>query len=132
MLKPISPSNNRFLLNSQRKKHIINKDEILFLEAENNYTKIHMMDSSEYLLSATLSSVLRVIDSRDFFRCHRSFAVNMPIVKNVITERNLCYIVFENKIKIVISRRKKSELLKSDLLLAEEDGPGIKLAIQQS
>ncbi len=50
--------------------------DMLWIKAEGNYLEIHLADKRE-LIRATLSSFLEKINRKNFFRTHKSYAVNL-------------------------------------------------------
>jgi len=86
--------------------------DILYLEAQKNYTRVYKENPSEILES---SRNLGIYDSRlqstAFLRVHDSFIVNMNKVKKYYNGEN-AYLVLTNNITIPISKSKKSIVLK--------------------
>ncbi len=50
--------------------------EILWMKAENNYIEIHLADRKE-LIRVNLGQFLEKINKKNFFRTHKSYAVNL-------------------------------------------------------
>lgn len=80
--------------------------EILYVEAERNYCRIHSKDK-EYLLVMTLKDLDEKLPSRHFIRIHRSFIVNIAQIDEVA----LTHVVIARK-AIPVSKPLKDELLK--------------------
>ena len=60
---------------------IVDLKEILYCEAENNYTRFHLVDGKTLFVSKTLRKVeALLLEDRDFFRIHHSFIVNLRYV----------------------------------------------------
>lgn len=80
--------------------------DILYLEADDYYCKVHTKDQS-YLATKTLKKLsAQLPPDGPFFRCHRSYVVNL----NRITEiGDLC--VYLDKRKVPLSRSKRAEVL---------------------
>ena len=89
----------------------INKDNILWLEAMDNYTIIHT-HSGKHIASSSLKSVIKKLNSSNFFRIHKSHAVALNKISKI--EDNLIYI---NKTYLVISRTYKKDLMEKINLL---------------
>lgn len=79
---------------------------ILYIEAERNYCRIHSKDK-EYLLVMTLKDMDEKLPSKHFLRVHRSFIINLSQIDEVATS----HIVIANK-AIPVSKPLKEELLK--------------------
>jgi DNA-binding LytR/AlgR family response regulator len=80
--------------------------DILYLEADDYYCKVHTEDQS-YLATKTLKKLSEQLPAEGpFFRCHRSYVVNI----NQITEISDTH-VFLGKQKVPLSRSKRAEIL---------------------
>lgn len=82
-------------------------NDILYLEAEDNYSYVHTSDA-KYLLSYTMKSLEEKISSGDFFRIHRSFVVNLNRVTSIQEG-----FVFLDKLKLPLSRTYRAEFVKA-------------------
>lgn len=84
--KAIEEDENFFVKDKKGQYVRLNPEEILWLEAMDNYTIIHF-DSSRHIIHSTLKDLLAKL-GEDFVRVHRSFGV--PITKiNYIQENFL-------------------------------------------
>ena len=63
-----------FFLRQDRLLKKINPDEIVYLEASKNYTKLYTADET-YLARITLLEAMKLLPENKFLRVHRSFAV---------------------------------------------------------
>ncbi|KJD34959.1 transcriptional regulator [Tamlana sedimentorum] len=83
----------------------VNIEDILYIEAERNYCRIHSK-TKEYLLVMTLKDLDEKLPNRHFIRVHRSFIVNLSQIVEIATS----YIVIAKK-AIPVSKALKEELL---------------------
>lgn len=60
-------------------------DEIISLEADNNYTVIHLKDMQKLVISKTLKDFEELLDKNQFVRIHKSYIVNTNYVKEYST-----------------------------------------------
>lgn len=60
----------------------IDLKEILYLEAQDNYTQITTL-SGQHLISQTLKSILEKLPESDFVRTHKSFAVRLDAISMI-------------------------------------------------
>ena len=67
---------HRVVVKTGTKIRIIPIDEILYLEAADDYVKIHTKDGS-FLKNKTMSHFEKVLDDQQFVRTHRSYIVNV-------------------------------------------------------
>lgn len=79
--------------------------DILYIEAERNYCKIHCTDK-EHLLVMTLKDLEEKLKVKKFLRIHRSFIVNLSHIDEIATSH-----VIVAKKAIPISAVSKKELL---------------------
>ncbi len=89
----------------------VSVDDILYVEAEGNYTKIFLSDTRMVLLSKTLKLVESVLPSPQFFRVHQSYIVNTHQIRKYYRGKG-GYLVMPNEVKIPVSRTKRDELIK--------------------
>ena len=72
----------RLAVRSQGKTVFVNVDEIDWIEAAQNYVRLHA-GKAEYLLHVSLSSLERSLDADTFLRIHRSTIINIRRIKEV-------------------------------------------------
>jgi DNA-binding LytR/AlgR family response regulator len=85
--------------------HKVMVSDILYLETENIYIKIHTTNS-KYLVRSNLQDYLSLINHKSFCRVHKGFAVNIHHIQMINTD----YLVI-NSIKIPIGRAYRNQLL---------------------
>jgi two-component system LytT family response regulator len=73
---------NRIVIKDQGQIRIIPITEVLFLEADDDYIKIHTKDRS-YLKKATLSSYEKRLPNDRFLRVHRSYIANVSEITRI-------------------------------------------------
>lgn len=67
--------------NSYRKVAV---SDILWVEAERSYCRLHLLNRTEMMISFPLSTVERLLTYPDFLRIHRSFIVNLMHVDALV------------------------------------------------
>ena len=90
--------------------HFLHPDEIVFLQAESNYTTIHLTSGKKMILCKTLKEVQGDLSTPRFFRAHKSFLVNLTHVSAYRKSEGGC-IIMSNGTCTPISRNKKNLLL---------------------
>ncbi len=81
----LSGANRRIAVPVSSGVEIINLDDILFLQAEGSYTRIHLAHEQPLTLSRNLKHFEdQLAEDRQFFRNHRSYIVNTVFVKKVL------------------------------------------------
>ncbi len=74
--------NQRIVVKNGAKIKIIPVHEVLYLEAADDYVKIHTADSY-YLKNKTMAHFEKALDTLQFARCHRSYMVNVQQIVRI-------------------------------------------------
>jgi len=90
----------------------INIDEIMYLEASNNYTYIYLPAAKKYLVSRTLKDFEDMLPAESFLRIHHSNIINKSFVERYIRGEG-GQVVMNNGIVLDVSKRKKSDFLQA-------------------
>lgn len=90
-------------------KFSIKKEDLLYLEASDNYVSIHYVDgekTSKFLIRNTLKKYEESLDSKHFTRCHRSYIVNFERVKIIKKEKDGMFIELDTvkMLKLPVSK----------------------------
>lgn len=85
----------------------INCEDILFVEAMQNYLKLHFKNST-LVIHQTMSSLEEVLPKDSFFRIHKSFLINNAHVDKVSGGR-----LFINGVELPISKHRRADFLNS-------------------
>ena len=51
--------------------------DIIFFKADGCYTEINMISKEKILITETLKAIQQNFQNNNFFRCHRSYMINM-------------------------------------------------------
>lgn len=97
---------DRIFVRHHEKLLKISIQDILYIEAERNYCRIHSK-GKEYLLVITLKKMDQKLPKKHFLRVHRSYIVNLAQIDEVATS----HLVIAKK-AIPIGKTLKEELLK--------------------
>jgi two-component system LytT family response regulator len=73
---------NRIAVRFASKIHLIPSEEILFLEADGDYVKIHTKDGN-YLKEKTMKYFEFHLNPTQFMRIHRSYIVNVSCIQSL-------------------------------------------------
>lgn len=105
-------STNRIAISHTKGVKIIEETDIAYLEASGNCTMIYFKDGSRYLDTRTLKVYEEILDEPRFYRVHKSYIVNMDMIKEYISEDG--YIVeLKNKVQLPVARNRVSSFLKT-------------------
>lgn len=84
-------------------KFSIKKEDVLYIEAADNYIVIHYIDRDKparYMIRTTLKRIETELPHVGLIRCHRSFMVNIDNVKYIRKEKEGLIIGFESPIMV--------------------------------
>ncbi len=101
--------NKKLTVKLQNQILFLDHADIVYLEADSNYTKFYLSDGKTHLASKTIKHFETKINNTRFFRLHQSYLVNTKYIKAYSRVENC--VVLANDIKIPVSRNKKEALL---------------------
>lgn len=88
----------------------IRPEEIMYCEAESNYTNVYMQDGTQHLLSKSLVHFEDMLDPERFFRIHKSYIINLHCVAQYIRGEG-GEVVLRSGVCLPLSRSRKDEFL---------------------
>jgi two-component system LytT family response regulator len=83
-------------------------DEIVRCESLNNYTQFNLSSGEKIIISKTLKDYEDLLESKNFFRTHKSHMINLNYLKKYIKGEGGVAIM-EDGSEIPVSRRRKDE-----------------------
>lgn len=90
---------------------VINKTDILYCKAEDNYTKIYLRTEQNYLVSKTLKYFEDALSINGFVRVHKSYLVNVRDIVKYCRKGKARTVVLSNAQEIMVSASKNAELM---------------------
>ena len=84
--------------------------QIIYCEADSNYTRFHMEGGEQYMVTKTLGDVQDVLETRDFVRVHRQFMVNLEHTLKLVKGEGT-YLLMTNGANIPVARQQKERLM---------------------
>jgi two-component system LytT family response regulator len=84
----------------------VNTKEVVYCQAESNYTSVVMTDGKKYMVSKILKDIEEVLSGPDFYRVHHSYFININHIKKFIRGEG-GYLVMDNDVSISISRARR-------------------------
>lgn len=94
-----------FFIKDAQYFHKIRFDEVLYLESEGAYVTLYT-EKKKYLVRGSIAQYLEKMNSRKFFRVHRSYAVNLDKIDVI----NTAFLTIKDD-KIPISKNFRDDLL---------------------
>ncbi len=83
---------------------------VLYCEADNNYTRFYTDGGQQYLVCKTLGDIQEVLEERNFLRVHRQYLVNLDHIKKYVRGDGN-YLIMDNGTSIPVARNKKEKLV---------------------
>lgn len=77
---------DRIFLHSDARLRVVYVTEISGIEAQENYSLVHLMDGTSSLIRRSMSEWEKVLPKQCFLRTHRSLIVNLQAVKKVVMD----------------------------------------------
>lgn len=100
----------KIIVNHSHGFSIIDIKNIVRLEASRNYTKIILNDETEIISSKNLKEFEDILNSKSFYRIHKSHLINLKYLKEYSNLDGGTAIMSDNS-RIIISRRRLQEFL---------------------
>ncbi len=92
---------------------LIRIDEIVYIEADGNYTTIFMKTAKEqYCVSKSLKEIEGLLSGRNFIRTHNSFIVNPLYIKKYVRGSG-GYLIMSNGASVDVSRANKDKVIEA-------------------
>lgn len=105
-----NPNENKIGVGMADKIVFVNIPDILYCEAQGNYTNVILHDGRKIVASKTLGEFESQLLGKNFFRIHHSYLINMNRVKEFQRHEG-GYVMLENNIKLEVSQRKRKDFL---------------------
>jgi two-component system, LytTR family, response regulator len=84
--------------------------ELVYCEAEGNYTKLFLTTGKTHLLSKTLREVQEVLEEKNFLRVHRQYLINLDHIK-AYHKGESAYLVMAGDVNIAVAKNHKERLV---------------------
>jgi two-component system LytT family response regulator len=106
-----SSTSKKIALNTLNTTSFVETSDILFFQADGSYTKVFLKDNKTMTISKGLKSFETLLeDNSEFFRCHKSFIVNLTHISDYV-KSNGGYLVIDKTHDIAVSSDKVDVLL---------------------
>ena len=104
--------NSRLAIPSLEGLQFIELSDIIYLQAESNYTNIHLQNKLNIIVSKTLKDFEELLPGSVFLRIHHSYIINKNRVLKYLKGEG-GQVIMSNGQALDVSRRKKDEFLKA-------------------
>ncbi|MDL2317918.1 LytTR family DNA-binding domain-containing protein [Eubacteriales bacterium OttesenSCG-928-A19] len=94
-LPPAPPriASGRLMLKHREGVHFLNMEDILLVQRENRATVLYTVGDGRYVTSDSLAEMEAKLDGQMFFRCHKSYIINLGHIDNITPYGRWTYIV---------------------------------------
>lgn len=99
----------KLVLQTAETIYVVRMDDIICLQAEGSYTKVHTVHHGILTITKKLIDFEYLESTGSFFRTHRSFIVNLNQIRRVDKKEFL--VVMNNDTEVYLAQDKKSQLL---------------------
>lgn len=90
---PSKVAAGRLMLHHREGVSFIDLDDILLVQREDRATVIYTENEGRYVLSETLGDIEARLDPALFFRCHKSYIINLRRIRNITPYGRWTYVV---------------------------------------
>lgn len=104
------PPVQRIALTTNDGMIFVSTQDILYCEAESNYTSVVLKGGKRILVSKVLKDIDETLSGNDFYRIHNSFLININHIKKYVRGDG-GYVIMENDVTISISRSRRQEFM---------------------
>lgn len=87
-------------------------DDIIYLEAQSNYTCFYLLNNRKITVTKTLKEYEELLPSSVFIRIHHSYIINKSLVDKYI-KGDGGQVVMKNGVVLDVARRKKEEFIRA-------------------
>jgi len=94
---------NKVALKTNQGARLIDVDQIMYVEAKENYSKLVLVEQEYELICKTLKYIDNHFAFSGFVRCHKSYLVNIQFIKELNCNGE-CKLILTNKNEIPVSR----------------------------
>ena len=84
--------------------------DIIYCEADDNYTKFYLKNGQVTLISKILRDIQETLEEPNFLRVHRQFLVNLDQISRYV-EGEGNYLIMSNDTTIPVARNQKDKLI---------------------
>ena len=105
-----SKASKKISLPSTHGFNVIDTDDIVYLEADSNYTIFHLKMGEKVVISKPLKEFEDTLANLEFIRIHKSVIANFKYIQGY-SNKNGLQVFLTNNTVLPVSRRKSSEFL---------------------
>ena len=92
-LRARGASSGRIMLHHKEGVNFVNQADILLVQRENRSTVLYATDGRRFETSESLGDVEERLDPKIFFRCHKSYIINLNVIDSITPYGRWTYVV---------------------------------------
>lgn len=101
---------NKIALPDNEGYTMVKVSDIIYCQADSSYTIVHLLNGKKIITSKLLKLIEELLPSDTFYRIHKSYIVNLNLIKKYIKiDGN--QVVLENDVRLDVSDRNKKDFL---------------------
>ena len=104
------PTANRIALTANDGLIFVSTHDILYCQAESNYTTVVLTNNRKIMVSKVLKDIDEALSGPDFYRVHNSYLVNLNHIQKFVRGDG-GYVVMNDGMSIGISRSRRQEFM---------------------
>ena len=108
--QPVKTTPQRIALTTADGMIFVPTQDIIYCEAESNYTKVVLSNGKKIVVSKVLKDIDEAISGPDFCRVHSSFLINVNRIKKYVRGDG-GYLIMDDDANISISRNRRQEFM---------------------
>jgi two-component system LytT family response regulator len=102
----------KIALPSSNGLELVKVSDIIYCQADSNYTIFHLIDGQQILVSRSLKEYDEILTPHGFYRIHQSYLIKISFVKKYIKGEGGT-VILENGKELDVSRRRKEGFLQA-------------------
>jgi len=107
-----SVSKQKITLHSVQGFRLVSIEDIVWCEADSNYTVFYMINKSKIMVSRTLYEFEKNLVEHNFFRIHHKYLINMLHLQEYIKGKGGQVIMVDNTV-LNVSQRKRNDFIRA-------------------
>ena len=102
---------HRIAIPSMEGLQFVETSDIIYLEAQSNYSSFHLLNNKKITVSKTLKDFEELLPQNIFIRIHHSYIININCIEKYV-KGDGGQVLMKNGVMLDVARRKKEEFMK--------------------
>lgn len=110
-VKDLTKDSKKVVLKTLDTIHVVNLKDVMYCEADRNYTNFYLEDKSRIMVSSTMGGYEELFTPYNFLRIHQSYLLNLDYLKR-FEKTDGGKAILKDNTGLPVATRKKDQLLK--------------------